>query len=71
MPAEMVYSKSKIDKAGHILSDLSRPYDELTLELEYVFEDYRRRHLAPLTKLTLEFNNGYKRMTRITMLLSD
>ncbi|MFN3442186.1 MAG: RelA/SpoT domain-containing protein [Rhizobium rosettiformans] len=54
MQAETVYSKSRIDKAGHILSDLNRPYDEITLELEYVFEDYRRRHLAPLTRLTLE-----------------
>jgi ppGpp synthetase/RelA/SpoT-type nucleotidyltranferase len=48
------YSKSKIDKAGSILSQADREYDETTLEMEYVFEDYRRYHLEPLTKLTLE-----------------
>ncbi len=47
-------SKSKIDKAGKVLCDVSREYDELALELDYVFEDYRREHLEPLTKLTLQ-----------------
>lgn len=47
-------SRSKIDKAGAILSDQSRDYDELALELDYVFEDYRKEHLEPLTRLTLE-----------------
>lgn len=28
--------------------------DEVTLELEYIFEDYRKRHLEPLTRFTLE-----------------
>jgi len=50
----MAVSKSKIDKAGVILSDPTREYDEISLELDYVFEDYRRDHLEPLTRLTLE-----------------
>lgn len=47
-------SKSKIDKAGIILSDTKRDYDELSLELDYIFEEYRKDHLNPLTSLTLE-----------------
>ncbi|MGF6256849.1 RelA/SpoT domain-containing protein [Ensifer sp. LBL] len=47
-------SKSQIDKAGTILSDATREYDERSLELEYIFEDYRKKHLEPLTRLTLE-----------------
>ena len=39
-------SKSKIDKAGLILGDQGRAYDETTLEMEYLFEDYRKRHLG-------------------------
>jgi hypothetical protein len=38
-------SKSKIDKAGLILGDQGRAYDETTLEMESLFEDYRKRHL--------------------------
>ncbi len=47
-------SKTKIDKAGRYLSDASREYDEEMLELEDVFDEYRKEHLEPLTKLTLE-----------------
>lgn len=46
-------SKSKLDQAGRILSDPDREYDELALELDFVFEDYRGAHLPPLTRLTL------------------
>lgn len=46
-------SKTKIDKAGKILSDVEREYDELALELDYVFEEFRSSHLVPLTQLTL------------------
>lgn len=49
----MSLSKSRIDKAGKILSDSAREYDELALELDYDFEDYRASHLAPLTRLTI------------------
>lgn len=48
-----MHSKSKIDKAGRVLSDKLREYDEIALELDYVFEDFRKDHLEPLTKLTL------------------
>lgn len=46
-------SKSKIDRSGEILSSTKREYDEISLELDYVFEDYRKNHLEPLTRLTL------------------
>lgn len=57
-------SKAQIDKAGQILSDLNRPYDETALELEYVFEQYRKDHLEPLTKLTLELQNWLQQYDR-------
>lgn len=47
-------SKSRIDRAGTILSDPNREYDELALELDYIFEDYRKQHLRPLTQTTLK-----------------
>ncbi|WP_245708088.1 RelA/SpoT domain-containing protein [Celeribacter baekdonensis] len=50
---DKMISKSKVDKAGRILSDKDRNYDELSLELDYVFEEFRKSYLAPLTKLTL------------------
>ncbi|EPY03558.1 RelA/SpoT domain-containing protein [Magnetospirillum fulvum] len=49
--------KSKIDKAGQVLSDRDRVYDELSLELGYVFDEYRKMHLEPLTKITLEIQS--------------
>ncbi|MEO1347101.1 MAG: RelA/SpoT domain-containing protein [Pseudomonadota bacterium] len=36
-----------------MLSDQKREYDELSLELDYDFEDFRSAHLEPLTELTL------------------
>jgi ppGpp synthetase/RelA/SpoT-type nucleotidyltranferase len=48
-------TKSRIDKAGRILS---RPLEELTeeyLELEEVFDRFREAHLQPLTVLTTVF----------------
>jgi ppGpp synthetase/RelA/SpoT-type nucleotidyltranferase len=50
-------SRSQIDKAGFVLSDIDREYDETALELDYVFEDYRKQHLEPLTRLTLELQS--------------
>jgi ppGpp synthetase/RelA/SpoT-type nucleotidyltranferase len=50
-------SKSKIDKAGRFLSEKNREYDNDLLELELIFDDFRRDHLTPLTKLTLELQN--------------
>lgn len=49
----MEVSKSKIDKAGRLLANLSVETIE-TLELEDVFDDYRASHLAPLSQTTLD-----------------
>lgn len=49
----LMASKTQIDKAGRILSDASREYDETSLEMDYIFDEYRKNHLEPLTKLTL------------------
>lgn len=46
-------SKSQLDRAGRILSDKEREYDDVALELDVAFEDFRRDHLSPLTNLTL------------------
>lgn len=66
MVSAVKISKSKIDRAGVILSDTSRKYDEVSLEMDYIFEEYRKSHLEPLTRLTLElqgwmrsFGGGY------------
>lgn len=53
----IVVSKAKIDKAGRYLSDSSRDYDEEMLELEMIFDEYRKEHLEPLTRLTLELQS--------------
>ncbi|MEC7761753.1 MAG: RelA/SpoT domain-containing protein [Pseudomonadota bacterium] len=50
-------SKTKIDKAGRVLSDQNRPYDEESLEFDIVFEEFRGDHLEPLTRLTLLLQN--------------
>lgn len=47
-------SKARIDKAGRYLSDTDREYDNEMLELELIFDEYRKDHLEPLTRLTLE-----------------
>ncbi len=54
MTNRSLYSKSQIDKSGRVLSDTTRVYDETSLEMEYVFDDYRQLHLEPLTSFTLE-----------------
>ncbi|MGL4241103.1 MAG: RelA/SpoT domain-containing protein, partial [Beijerinckiaceae bacterium] len=51
MPAP---SKSKIDKAGHFLASKSEINTEQELDLEIIFDDYRKAHLQPLTEITLE-----------------
>lgn len=57
-------SKSKIDRSGQVLSDRTQEYNELVLELEYVFEDYRKQHLEPLTRLTLELQTWLQQYDR-------
>ncbi|MCW2248420.1 ppGpp synthetase/RelA/SpoT-type nucleotidyltransferase [Azospirillum fermentarium] len=59
-------SKSQIDKAGIILSNDSHRFDETWLESDYIFEEYRKKHLSPLTNLTHKiqewlqyYNNSY------------
>lgn len=61
----MALSKSKIDKAGRVLS-VSAEITEEYLELEDVFDNYRAQHLEPLSQLTIdlqrwlhEYGSGY------------
>lgn len=50
----MKLSKSKIDKSGQALAkDNCSSIDEL-IELEAIFDEYRKAHLQPLTECTLE-----------------
>lgn len=51
---ENLPSKSRIDRAGATLSDDNATIDVSYLEMEEVFEIYRRFHLPPLTRLSLE-----------------
>ena len=50
-------SKNKIDKAGATLSDKERQYDDISLEMDYIFDDYRKNNLEPLTDLTLDIQS--------------
>ena len=60
------YSKSKIDQAGTLMSrvHLGRAYDEEALISEYIFDDYRRKHLEPLTNLTLNLQEWLQSYSR-------
>ena len=50
----MVLTKSKIDKSGIAFAKQKfRDADEM-IELEDVFNEYRKSHLGPLSKTTLE-----------------
>lgn len=50
-------SKSRIDKAGRLLSSQIDELTEEHLELEDIFDKYREFHLAPLTHLTSTIQN--------------
>ena len=50
----MSLSKSKVDKAGQALAKGVARSEEELVELEGVFDDYRKSHLKPLTDLTIE-----------------
>ncbi|MGC1468491.1 MAG: RelA/SpoT domain-containing protein [Sphingorhabdus sp.] len=50
-------SKSRIDKAGRVLSSDLDEIDEECLELDDVFKDYRQAHLGPLSALTASIQN--------------
>lgn len=50
----MALTKSKIDRAGFALAkDTFRDAEEM-IELEDVFDEYRKSHLEPLSETTLE-----------------
>src|SRR5690606_17566598 len=61
--AFVIYSKSKFDKASVALAkDQFQTIDDL-IELEDVFDQYRKAHLQPLSETTWELQNwltGYK-----------
>jgi len=53
----MKLTKTKIDKAGYALSKGDfRSEDEL-LELEAVFDEYRKSHLQPLSETTIDLQS--------------
>lgn len=59
----MIPSKSKIDKAGVAFAKDQFQTIEDLIELEDVFDQYRKAHLQPLSETTLELQNwltGYK-----------
>jgi ppGpp synthetase/RelA/SpoT-type nucleotidyltranferase len=53
----MDYSKSKIDRSGLALSKNEYRSDEEYIELEDIFDDYRKRHLEPLSETTMEIQS--------------
>ena len=53
----MLYSKSKIDKAGKALADRQFTSEEHEIESEIIFDDYRQAHLHPLTEATLQIQS--------------
>lgn len=50
-------SNAKIDKAGAALSKNIYKDEYEFIELEYLFDDYRKSHLQPLTETTLELQH--------------
>lgn len=53
----MKLSKTKIDKSGYALAKGSFSSDEEYLELESIFDEYRKSHLQPLSETTIELQN--------------
>ncbi|MGA8810100.1 MAG: RelA/SpoT domain-containing protein [Thermoanaerobaculia bacterium] len=47
-------SKSLVDKAGRVLTNCQEASPDELLDLEIVFDEYRKDHLKPLSELTLE-----------------
>lgn len=50
-------SKTRIDKAGLALSKAKYKNDDELLELEDVFDEYRKAHLQPLSETTIELQH--------------
>ncbi|VCU72499.1 hypothetical protein PIGHUM_04599 [Pigmentiphaga humi] len=60
----MQMSKSRIDRAGNAIARSIYRSDDEYIELEDVFDEYRKNHLQPLSETTLEIQgwlNGYRR----------
>ena len=53
----MKITKSKIDKAGVALSKGEFRSEEDLIELENIFDEYRKSHLQPLSETTIELQN--------------
>ncbi|MCP9799882.1 RelA/SpoT domain-containing protein [Synechococcus sp. RedBA-s] len=53
----MNFSKTRIDKAGRALARDEYRSEEEYFDLEEVFDEYRKLHLAPLSLTTLEIQN--------------
>ncbi|MFT3850884.1 MAG: hypothetical protein QM739_20170 [Propionivibrio sp.] len=53
----MKLSKSRIDRAGQALAKGLCNSEEELIELEAVFDQYRKAHLQPLTECTLELQH--------------
>lgn len=50
-------SKATLDKAGRVLAGRQEIATEQDLELEDVFDEYRKSHLQPLSETTLELQH--------------
>ena len=53
----MKLTKTKIDRAGTALSKREFRSEEEFVELESVFDEYRKSHLQPLSETTIELQN--------------
>lgn len=53
----MNISKTKIDKSGYALAKGNFGSDDEFLDLENVFDEYRKSHLQPLSETTIELQN--------------
>lgn len=56
----MGFSKSEIDKAGKLLAMETFSSEDDWLRFEEIFDDFRQRHLQPLTMTTIELQTWLK-----------
>ena len=56
----MRVSKTAIDKAGLMLAKESFQTDDEWLSSEEIFDDFRQKHLQPLTATTIDIQNWLK-----------
>ena len=57
-------SKSILDKAGRVLSGRDEIRTLADIELEDVFDEYRKSHLQPLSETTLELQHWLSQYDR-------